>query len=125
MKGSCISIPRSPERRFVVIMVVYVSAVECSLQNLYLRSSLGSNASSNHSIIQRIHILFITLPNTNITLIWIPGHRGILRNENIDKAVKAAALLLRLRSQFLSTKADLSLHIRKQVYQHWTVSWQN
>ena len=34
----------------------------------------------------------------NVTFVWIPGHRGILENENIDKAAKAAALLQHLGS---------------------------
>ena len=77
-----------------------------------------SNASSNHRLIQRIHILLAILSNTNIAFLWIPGYWDILGNENIDKAAKAAALLPHLRRLILPTKADLALHIRKQIYQH-------
>ena len=88
-----------------------------SLSSLYAIS----NASCNPPLVQRIHIL---QHKRNLHM-DISDHRGILGNEDIDKAVKAAVLLPRLRPQFLPTKADLALHIRKQVYQHWTVSWQN
>ena len=62
-----------------------------SATNLICSDSLSSllaisNASSNHPLVQRIHIFLATLPNTNITFIWIPGRRSILGNENIDKS---------------------------------------
>ena len=88
-----------------------------SLSSLYAIS----NASCNPPLVQRIHIL---QHKRNLHM-DISDHRGILGNEDIDKAVKAAVLLPRLRPQFLPTKADLALHTRKQVYEHWMVSWQN
>jgi len=92
-------------------------------------SSLSAifNTSSTHPLVNRIHTLVLTLTSipVRITFVWVPSHRGIRGNENIDAATKSAAHLPRIQPYILPTKSDHTLSIHHKISEFWTSHWQS
>ena len=70
-----------------------------------------SDVYSAHPLVSRIHTLLSALLYTSytVTFIRVSSHEGILGDEKVDSATKAATSLPPINSQILLTKANLSL----------------
>lgn len=83
-----------------------------SLQNIY---------TSDH-LVQRIFLTLSALsPHTNIVFVWVPGHCGIVGNDQADLAARQANTMgLLLRGESLP---DLVSVMRSSIWNSWQRDW--
>jgi ribonuclease HI len=85
---------------------------------------------SGQSILTEIHKTAETIhtqrPQLQVTVIWIPGHKGIQGNEEADKAAKAAVNnqgMERTTSLLSSMKATRVMTIKARTKEEWKMEW--
>jgi len=85
-----------------------------------------ANVHSTHPLVTRIHTMLTTHPFASLTVlfVWVPSHRGIPGNENVNSGAEVATILPCINSQILPTKSDLALFIRRQITNQWVDLWQ-
>lgn len=62
--------------------------------------------------------------NRRVKLIWIPGHQGILGNEEADKVAKEAINNDRINNLMPTTANDFKKHIKSSIKNQWKILWE-
>jgi len=69
--------------------------------------------------------LYITIRPHTVSFLWVPSHKSIPGNAQVDAAAKSTTERSRISLSSTLPKADITLAIRNFIKQHWTALWQN
>ena len=80
-----------------------------------------TNPIPTHPLSSQIHITLATLDSCSISVVflWVPGHAGIIENENVDKLAKQASTYPKITATTLASSHDLFLFINHHIHTTW------
>ena len=98
--------------------------VSCTIYSDSLSAIQAISSQARHRLILEIIEINVQLSKKKVhtRLCWVPGHVGILGNEQADEKAKQATLLERISTQELPP-SDIKSAIKTKVYKQWKEEW--